>query len=80
MARIFDLMPDLRVVLLQGNDARNGWARLVQRNPSRARRASVVSTFHPGRQALFHPDPKVRSARVAHREQVYRDVAAVLGH
>jgi hypothetical protein len=30
-------MTDLQVVFLQGNDARNGWARLVKRYPARAR-------------------------------------------
>lgn len=79
LARLLELMPNLRAVLLQGKDAQNGWARLVRRHPSRARRVgSVVATFHPGRQALFHPDPAVRAARAQHREDAYRAVADAL--
>jgi hypothetical protein len=77
---VLELMPDVRVVFLQGAHARDGWARLATRHPARARRVpAVVATYHPGRQALFHPDPAVRQARIEHREAAYRQVAAALG-
>lgn len=80
LVELLDMMIELRVVFLQGNEARNGWARLAKRYPDRARRArTVIATFHPGRQALFHPDPDVRRARVEHREAAYRELAAALG-
>lgn len=76
---VLDLMPEVRVVLLQGTHARDGWARLTKRHPDRARRVpTVIATYHPSRQALFHPDPAVRQARVEHREAAYRGVAAAL--
>jgi len=80
LADLLDLLTKVRAVFLQGNDARNGWARLAKRYPARARRAgTVIATFHPGRQALFHPDPDVRRARAEHREAAYRELAGALG-
>lgn len=82
LVRLLDLIPGVRVVYLQGNDARNGWARLVKRYPERATRVeTVIETYHPSRQALFHPDPDpdVRRARVAHRENACRQLAEALG-
>lgn len=80
LVALLDMMTELRVVFLQGSDARKGWMRLVKRYPARARKVgAVIATFHPGRQALFHPDPNVRRARAEHRENAYRDLAAALG-
>jgi hypothetical protein len=74
------LMPQLRVVLLQGIHAQRAWSILTDANPDITRaRVTVVSTYHPGRQALFHPDPEVRAARSEHRLRAYAQVAAVLG-
>lgn len=79
LVELLGLMTGVRVVFLQGNHARDGWARLTTRHPVLARKIDrVITTFHPGRQALFHPDPDVRRARAAHRESAYRDVAAAL--
>lgn len=75
------MMTDLQVVFLQGNDARNSRrGSLAKRHPDRARRPkSVIATFHPGRQALFHPDPDVRRARAEHRTAAYLGLAGALG-
>jgi hypothetical protein len=79
LVAVLDLLSEVRVVLLQGAHARDGWARLTRRHPGRARQVpTVVATYHPSRQALFHPDPAVRQARVEHREAAYRQVAAAL--
>ncbi|GAA4989048.1 uracil-DNA glycosylase [Pseudonocardia tropica] len=79
LVALLDLMTNLRAVFLQGNDARNGWSRLVKRYPDRARKVeTVIATFHPGRQALFHPDPDVRRSRVEHRAAAYRELAGAL--
>lgn len=80
LVRVLDLMPRLRVVLLQGKDAQIGWARLAKRYPSRARRIEhVIATLHPSRQALRHPDPDVRRARTEHRTDAYRQLSTILG-
>jgi hypothetical protein len=80
LVQVLELMPEVRVVFLQGNHARDSWARLTKRHPARARRVeTVIATFHPGRQALFHPDPDVRRARAEHRENACRELAVALG-
>ncbi|KQX55408.1 MULTISPECIES: uracil-DNA glycosylase [unclassified Streptomyces] len=80
LARLLGLMPDLRVVLLQGGDAQATWRRLEKAHPALAgqERFQVVRTYHPGRQALWSPDPEVRAAREQHREDALRQVADIL--
>jgi hypothetical protein len=81
LRRLVTLMTGLRVVLLQGRDAQRGWRRATARFPELlAGRPAlhVMETYHPSRQALFHPDPAVRRARTEHRRAAYADVAALL--
>lgn len=80
LLRLIDLMPRLRVVLLQGRDAQDGWKRVVTVRPRlvRDRCLTVVATYHPGRQALWSPDPKVRAARAQHRRDAYERVVQIL--
>lgn len=80
LKRVIELMPDLEVVLLQGTDAQAGWRRfakafqylVVELNPT------VIETYHPSRQALWHPDAAVRDARTIDRAEAYRRVAVRL--
>ncbi|NIZ90027.1 uracil-DNA glycosylase [Kineosporiaceae bacterium B12] len=79
--RLLQLLPDLRVVLLQGRHAQRGWELAMRRYPDFLRDRPdlpVVPTFHPGPKALFHPDREVREARKAHRRAAYETVAAHL--
>ena len=78
--RLLDLAPSIEVVLLQGNDADHGWRRLLRLHPGieRERGLTVVRTFHPSPQALFTKDPAERAARVARREEAFREVASLL--
>lgn len=39
------LLPVLRVVMLHGGSARDGWARLARRHPAEAARFEVVPTY-----------------------------------
>jgi hypothetical protein len=77
---LIGLMPRLRVLLLQGGEAASAWRRVLRRYPriTSAQRLVVVSTYHPGGQALWTPDPAVRQARVQHRLDAYRRVAEAL--
>lgn len=54
-ARLLGLLPRLEVVFLQGGDAQECWRRLEKAHPHLVEpgRYSVVSTYHPGRQALW---------------------------
>jgi hypothetical protein len=80
LVRIIGLLPHLRVVLLQGRDAQDTWQRLARRHPEivRQERFQVVSTYHPGRQALWSRDPAVRDARAQDRVRAYLCVAEAL--
>jgi hypothetical protein len=80
LLRLMALMPHLRTVLLQGGEAKAAWRRVLRRQPSLAgeRRLQVISTYHPGRQALWSPDAKERARRRQERVNAYGRVAASL--
>jgi len=80
LLRLLGLLPRLRTVLLQGRDAQDAWRRLVTRHPEILQRKNlqIVSTYHPGRQALWSKDPAVRQARVQNRLHAYARVAQTL--
>lgn len=75
LRRLIGLLPRLRVVMLHGVSAKDGWKRLTRRYPDivAERRLCVVPTYHPGRQAFWHQDPAVREFRREHlRESFYQ--------
>lgn len=79
IVELLDLLPDLRVVLLQGRDAEAGWKKVVRRlrGPIENRGITVFATIHPGRQALFTPDRDERVRRVTHQEETFRRVGSI---
>lgn len=81
LEQLLALMPKTEVVLLQGNEAQNVWRRLLKAHPDavRDRTLKVVSTYHPGQQALFVRDPEERARRAQHRIDSARDVGDALG-
>ncbi|BFP51442.1 MULTISPECIES: uracil-DNA glycosylase [Streptomyces] len=81
LKQLLGLMPKAEVVLLQGNEAQDAWRRLLKTHPEagvRDRTLEVVSTYHPGRQALFVRDPEERARRAQHRVDSYQKVADAL--
>ncbi|WP_037622856.1 uracil-DNA glycosylase [Streptomyces aureus] len=80
LKELLGLMPKAEVVLLQGNEAQDVWRRLLKTHPEavRDRTLEVVSTYHPGRQALFVRDPEERARRAQHRIDSYQKVGAAL--
>ncbi|MEV6210123.1 uracil-DNA glycosylase family protein, partial [Kitasatospora sp. NPDC051914] len=80
LKQLLGLMPKAQVVLLQGNQAQDVWRRLLKTHPEavRDRSLEVVSTYHPGRQALFVRDPEERVRRAQHRIDSYQKVGDVL--
>jgi hypothetical protein len=77
--RLINLMPQLKVVLLQGGEAQALWKRFSRRHPRLAGEFIAVETYHPGRTALRHKDPAVREARAARRIAAIREVRQALG-
>lgn len=78
LARLIDLLPYLRVVLLQGGDAQTFWKRFARKHPRVAARYAAVETYHPGRTALRDPDPAVREARADRRFKAFQEVREIL--
>lgn len=77
LCELIPMLTALQVVLLQGAHAADAWKRACKRQPALARIPSVES-IHPGRQALWTPDPKVREARLQKQRDAYTKVAAIL--
>lgn len=65
LRRLVELLPRLRVVLLLGRDARAAWQMFLTRHRGLVAERELValSTYHPSRQALQHPDPAERARR-----------------
>ena len=74
------LAPAVQVVLLQGGDARRSWRRVLRRSPNltKDREITVVPTYHPGLQALWHKNPAERIRRIKHQSDANQQLAAVL--
>lgn len=80
LADLIDRLPDLLIVLLQGNDAVDTWRRLEKAHPTlvKERKLQVVESIHPGKQALWTADPVQREARIAKQRKAFERVAAAL--
>ncbi|WP_405818147.1 uracil-DNA glycosylase [Streptomyces sp. NBC_01390] len=80
LKQLLGLMPKAEVVLLQGSEAQDAWRRLLKTHPGvvRERSLKVVSTYHPGRQALFVRDLDERARRAQHRVDSCQTVGDVL--
>jgi hypothetical protein len=81
LIQVIELMPALRVVFLQGNDAVAGWRKVLKLVPTLVedRDLAVVTSIHPGLQALWTPDPETRAARLARQDAAYAEVARLIG-
>lgn len=80
LANLITLLPNLRAVLLQGNDAADTWRRLTKAHPTMIteRGITVVESIHPGRQALWTNDPEQRQARLTKQAAAFEHIAATL--
>ena len=78
--RVLELMNQPAVLLLQGGHAQAAGRKFEMRWPGHlsSRGIQVVTTYHPGRQALWHKDSDVRESRLDHRVGAYRRVADLL--
>lgn len=78
--RVLELMSRPAVLLLQGGHAQTTGRKFEKRWPGYldARGIKVVTTYHPGRQALWHKDSDVRQSRLDDRLRAYGRVADLL--
>ncbi len=77
LRRLLRLLPQLRVVMLNGGDAQALWKKLEQRHPELAKRYEVLPTYHTSRQA-FIGTRDVREARLADLREKFRRAAHLL--
>ena len=77
LRRLCGLLPELRVVMLHGVSARDGWARLVRRHPQVVAPLEVVPTFHTSDRA-FIGSSEVRADRMTALREAFARTASVL--
>lgn len=76
---LIDLLPKLKVVMLQGGQAQAAWRIALEAQPDiRDRRLITLETYHPSVQALWHPSPDERARRAQHRIDTWREAAKIL--
>ena len=77
---IIDLLSKLRVVMLHGGSATDGWKRLTRRYPNiiAERGLQVIKTYHTSSQAFIHRDPLVRRARKEQLQESFQEAAQYL--
>jgi len=80
IVRLLELAPKIKVVLLQGADAQRSWRLFLKRHSDivASRSLIAVDSYHPGKQALFTPDPVERARRAERRFESFREVAGHL--
>lgn len=77
LRRLLDLLPGLRVVMLHGVQAQDGWKRLTGRRPGLVSRLEVVATRSTGNRAFICP-PEERAARMAALSEAFARTARIL--
>jgi hypothetical protein len=72
------LLPSLRVMMLLGGAAQDGWRRVKRRYPGVASQGSmkIICSYSPGPRAFVHRDPAVREARKKALSDSFRQAAA----
>lgn len=78
LRRLLGLLPRLRVVVLLGGSAQDGWKRLARRHPGIVRGLQVVPTYHTGNQAFIGP-AEVRAERLAALKAAFTRTAGIIG-
>lgn len=80
LRRLIDLLPNLKVVMIHGGDAKDSWKRFTRRFPRLVedQRIHIIKTYHTSRQAFRHPDPVVREARRSHLRDSFMEASRVL--
>jgi hypothetical protein len=77
LRRLLGLLLRLRVVMLHGGSARDGWKRLARRHPDLVHQIDVVPTYHTSCQAFIGP-PEVRAARMTALADAFAQAARIL--
>ena len=71
-------MPDIRAIVLFGNNAQKSWKYFQQNPPEIALKIRSIDSPHPGKQALWSPDAQERERRVQRRTEAMREACEAL--
>lgn len=74
---LLELLAGLRVVMLHGGSAQDGWRRLARWQAGQVLRLEVVPTYHTSNQA-FIGSPENRAARMAALAGAFARAARIL--
>jgi len=77
LARLLGLLPRLRMVVLLGGSAQDGWQRLGRRHPALLTGLEVARTHHTSSQAFIGP-PDLRAERMASLKEAFAHTAGIL--
>ncbi len=77
LRQLLALLPRLRVVMLNGGEAKTLWRKFRAAHPSVGERYHVLPTYHTSRQAFIAP-PEVREARMADLRENFAAAARLL--
>ena len=77
LRQLLSLLPGLRVVMLHGGEAQNGWKRLARRHPDLASRLEVIPTFSTADRA-FIGTADVKAERMAKLKEAFERTARIL--
>jgi hypothetical protein len=77
LARLLGLLPRLRVVVLLGGSAQDGWRRLERRHPALVSGLEIVRTYHTSSQA-FIGLAELRAERLAKLKEAFARTAGIL--
>lgn len=78
LKNVLALMPDIRAIVLFGNNAQKSWKYFQQNHPEIALKIRGIDSPHPGKQALWSPDAQERERRVQRRTEAMREACEVL--
>lgn len=81
LRNLLELLPNLKIVLLQGNEAHSVWERTLKlrATPQWVRELEVAQCVHPSPQGLWTADPAERAERVRRQRHAYQQVGDALG-
>ncbi|BCM91003.1 hypothetical protein IAD21_02867 [Abditibacteriota bacterium] len=80
LKRLIDLLPNLKVVMLHGGSAKNGWKLFTRSYPNLVAELGmqVIPTYHTSQQAFWHPDTAERERRKEHLRDSFQEAARIL--
>jgi hypothetical protein len=77
LRRLLGILSRLRVVMLHGGSAQDGWKRLARRHPSLAAGFEAIPTYHTSNQAFIWTS-EVRAQRMADLASAFARAARTL--